>query len=164
MLGRDERAGFPEGTAILDPGRPLRGPQPGAGAGPGRRLRRLGRVVRTPVLVVAAVVVFNVVFPKLVANERPTVLSQSGTISVGSGIPRDPAAGPVPAWDQVDVELFMDSCGHSEPPQVCQCQAQALQPYYSGEEALAYADKQGGSRAVLPQRYKDVLVRCSQGY
>jgi hypothetical protein len=119
--------------------------------------------VRTTVLTAAAIVAFNLVFPILIANQRPTVLTQSGTISAAAAATSHPQSASVPAWDPVDIELFLDACGQSEPPVVCQCQAQGLQPYYSGEQALAYADKQG-RRAVLPPHYKDVLVRCSQGY
>jgi hypothetical protein len=150
-------------TAALDPGDARSG-----AAGPASdRLHRWGRTVRTPVLAAAAIVGFNLVFPILVANQRPTVLSQSGTISAAAAATSHPesvsVSVSVPAWDQVDVELFVDACGQSEPPVVCQCQVQALQPYYSGEQAQAYAYRQG-HRAVLPAHYKDVLVRCSQGY
>ncbi len=151
-------------TARIDPG----GAMPGPGDFGSHPLRRAGRAVRTPLLVVAAIVAFNLVFPVLVANQRPTVLTQSGAISAGvaAAEPRIPVSSTVPAWDPVDVELFVGSCTQSEPAQVCQCQAQALQPYYSGEQALVYADEEAskGSRAVLPTHYKDVLVRCSEGY
>ncbi len=172
LRGQRDRDGFLEvtaggalaTTARIDPGEAV----PGPGAFGSHPLRRAGRAVRTPLLVVAAIVGFNLVFPILVANQRPTVLTQSGAISAGvaAAEPRVPVASVVPAWDPVDVELFVGSCTQSEPPVVCQCQAQALQPFYSGEQALAYADQQAskGRRAALPQHYKDVLVRCSEGY
>lgn len=159
-------------------GRGIRLPEAPASAGPidlappvpvdggAHRLRRAGRGLRTTLLVIAGIVSFNLAFPILVANQRPTVLTQSGTISAAAAATRLPEPGSVATWDLVDVDLFVRSCTESEPASVCHCQALALQPFYSGEQALAYADEQAsrGRRAVLPTRYKDVLVRCSQSY
>lgn len=131
----------------------------------GHPLRRAGRGLRTPLLVIAAIVGFNLAFPILVANQRPTVLTQSGIISAAAA-PRLAAPSAVPPWDPVDVDLYVNACTQSEPASVCRCQAQQLQPLYSGEQALAYANQQAsdGSRAILPTGYKDTQVRCSEGY
>ena len=108
---------------------------PGARSG---RLKRWAKRIGLLAVVALAVVGYRAAFPPLIKGKRPTLLPSA---SAPASLVGTSGSGRIVAWDAVDAALFLDSCGTSTPPDVCQCEVARMPSYFAPDVAQWLREK-----------------------